>query len=275
MRNLRIGLGRGWTEYVHLLKDRKEWATGMIGSVGIFAVLLLWMGDTQVKGTDMTVATTLTAGFLAFGIFGAGLMTLPLTLSADREEGTLLRLRALPGGIPAYLVGRAVTLLCQIAVNSVLVLATGVIVGGVALPHDWLTLVWVVMLGTVSVVPLGAAIGCLIPGPKTAGGVLALVMMPLMLISGVMLPMTFMPEAVRAIAQVFPLYWQGLGLRAAMLPDSMLAVEIGHGWRLPQAAAVLAAWSVAGMLVAPRLVARVTRRTPASRSPARPATRGS
>ena len=89
--------------------------------------------------------------------------------------------------------------------------------------------------------------------------------MGLMITSGVMLPMTYMPEIVHSIAQVFPLYWQGLGLRSAFLPDSTLAVEIGKSWRLPQVAGVLTAWAVVGMLIAPWLIRRVTRRESGSR----------
>ncbi|WP_405139576.1 ABC transporter permease [Sphaerisporangium sp. NBC_01403] len=275
-RSLRIGVRRGWAEHTHLLKDRKEVLTNLAGTVGMFALLLLWIGDTPVKGTTMTAATFMTAGFLAFGVFSSALMTLPMALTTDREDGTLLRLRTIPGGIPAYLVGRAVTLVCQIVVQTVLILATGLLVGGVAPPRDWVTLAWVLLLGTVAVVPLGAAIGSVLPGPKTAAGILGLPMMGLMLTSGVMLPMTFMPGIVQGIAQAFPLYWQGLGLRAAMLPDSMLAVEIGGSWRLPQVAGVLALWAVAGMLVAPVLVRRATRRESGSRlAERRPVAQGS
>jgi ABC-2 type transport system permease protein len=262
---LRIGVRRGWAEHTHLLKDRKELLTSMIGTVGVFAGLILWVGDTPVEGANVNAATFMTAGFLAFTVFGAGLMTFPMALTTDREEGTLLRLRTIPGGIPAYLVGRATTLMCQIVVQSVLILATGVIVGGVALPHDWLTLTWVLLLGTLAVVPLGAAIGSLLPGPKTAAGILIFPLMGLMITSGVMLPMTYMPEIVHSIAQVFPLYWQGLGLRSAFLPDSTLAVEIGKSWRLPQVAGVLTVWAVVGMLIAPWLIRRVTRRESGSR----------
>ncbi|MFF0312114.1 ABC transporter permease [Streptosporangium sp. NPDC004379] len=264
-RALRVGLRRGWTEYVHLVKDRRELITNLVGSVGIFALLILWIGDGPVEGTGVSRATFMTVGFLAFTVFSNGLMALPMALTNDREDGTLLRLRTLPGGITAYLTGRAVTFLCQIVVQGALILATGVVVGGVGLPRDWLTLTWVLLLGTVAVVPLGAAIGCLLPNPKTAAGVVGLPMMILMVTSGVMLPVTFMPEPVQWVSQAFPLYWQGLGLRAAFMPDGMLAAEIGGDWRLPWVAVALGAWAVAGMLLAPGLVRRVTRRESGSR----------
>ncbi|GAA2869997.1 ABC transporter permease [Streptosporangium fragile] len=275
VRTLRIGLRRGWTEHTHLVKDRRELITTLVGTVWVFAMLTMWIGDQKVTGTDVSSGTYMTVGFLAFTVFSNGLMTLPIAIATDREDGTLLRLRSTPGGVPAYLAGRVVTVLCQIVVQGALILATGGALGNVAMPRDWVTLAWVTLLGTLAVVPLGAALGCLLPGPKAGAGILALPMMILMVTSGVMLPITFMPEAVQWVSQAFPLYWQGLGLRAAFLPDTMLAAEIGGDWRLPWAGAALTAWTVAGMLLAPWLIHRVTRRESGSRlAGRRPAAQG-
>nr|BFE81975.1 hypothetical protein GCM10020093_045760 [Planobispora longispora] len=131
---LRIGIKRGWTEHTHLLKTRKELVGTLIGTVGVFAALTLWMGDSTIEGTGVSRITFMMVGFLAYTVFGTALMTLPMALVTDREEGTLLRLRAIPGGIPAYLAGRATTALCQIAVQSALIVATGVLLGGAPCP---------------------------------------------------------------------------------------------------------------------------------------------
>ncbi|MBE3012565.1 ABC transporter permease [Microbispora sp. NEAU-D428] len=86
---------------------------------------------------------------------------------------------------------------------------------------------------------------------------LALPSMLLMLVSGVMFPLESLPGVVRGIARVFPLYWQGLGLRVVFLPGSVLAAELGHSRPLGRAAAVLGAWAVGGMVLAPWLLRRV------------------
>ncbi|MFC4061088.1 ABC transporter permease [Planomonospora corallina] len=263
-RTLRIGIRRGWTEHMHLLRTRKELVGNLIGTVGLFAVLSLWLKDSPIEGTGVSQLTFLMVGFIAYTVFGTALVTLPMALVTDREEGTLLRLRTIPGGIPAYLVGRAVTLLCQITVQVVLIVATGVVLGGAPLPDDWPTLLWVLVLGTVAAVPLGAAIGSVLPS-RNAVGLASLPMLALMFTSGILFPVTFMPETLQWIAQAFPPYWQGLGLRAAFLPDTMLTAEIGGSWRLPYVAAALAAWAVAGMLLAPVLIRRTTRRESGSR----------
>ncbi|NDU76825.1 ABC transporter permease [Actinomadura sp. DSM 109109] len=275
-RALRIGLRRGWAEHVHHLRNRKELFSGLVGTVGVYVLLVRWQGDTIVEGTGQSQAVLMTAGFVAFSLFSAGLMNLPVGIAADREEGALLRLRTVPGGTSAYLVGRAVSLLLQIAAHVLLMLAAGAVFAGLgppAGPGDWLTLAWVLALGTLAVVPIGAALGALLPGPRNAASILSLPMTVLMLVSGVLFPVARLPEAVQAVAQVFPLYWQGLGLRSVFLPDSMAAAEIGGGWRLPETAAVLGAWAVAGLLLAPVLLLRASRRESGARLAERQARR--
>ncbi|ETK32115.1 ABC transporter permease [Microbispora sp. ATCC PTA-5024] len=260
MNTTALGLRRGWTEHLNQLSDRRELVNALAGSVGVYALLVAWLGGNTVPGTDVRTGTYLTAGFLGFAVFSTGLMGLPLVIAGDREEGVLLRARTLPRGTRVYLTGRATGVLLTIATNGVLILLVSLPLTGVSLPSSpgrWLTLAWVLALGTLAVVPLGAALGILLPGPKTGAALLALPAMALLTASGVMVPLSAMPGVVRGIAQVFPLYWQALGLRAAFLPDSMLAAEIGHSWRLGQAAIVLGAWAAGGMVLAPWLLRRV------------------
>ena len=47
---------------------------------------------------------------------------------------------------------------------------------------------------------------------------------------------------------MFPLKWIAQGMRSVFLPDSFATQEVG-GWQLPQAALVLAAWTVVGLLL--------------------------
>ena len=49
------------------------------------------------------------------------------------------------------------------------------------------------------------------------------------------------------------------GMRSALLPANLAAVEIGHSWRHLATFGVLSAWAVAGLLVAPVLLRRMAR----------------
>ena len=74
--------------------------------------------------------------------------------------------------------------------------------------------------------PIGAVIGSLAKNPNTVNGLVTLPIIGITAISGIFYPIFALPGWVQVIAQVFPIYWLGLGLRSAFLPDSAASVEI-------------------------------------------------
>ena len=140
---------------------------------------------------------------------------------------------------------------------------------GVTLTADGVaTLAWVALLGLLATIPLGITLGSLLPSPRF----IPLLLLPLgglTAISGIFYPITHLAGWLQAAAQVFPMYWLGLGMRAALLPSHLAAVEIGGSWRLPYVFLVLALWSLVGLAVAPPVLRRMARRESGSRVAAR------
>jgi ABC-2 type transport system permease protein len=154
---LTLGVKRGLIEQASILRDGKEMGGNLAGLI-MYLMLVLWIGKNP-AGADIGMTAFMTVGFVAFTVFSAGVMNLPMLIAADREEGALLRLRTLPRGVPVYVTGRAASLMLHIAMNSALMLAFGGVLGGLALPatpYGWFTLAWVLLLGALAVVPLGA-----------------------------------------------------------------------------------------------------------------------
>jgi ABC-2 type transport system permease protein len=56
------------------------------------------------------------------------------------------------------------------------------------------------------------------------------------------------------------MYWIGLGMRSAFLPEAAAALEIGGSWRTTETILVLTAWAVVGLALTPRIVRRMARR---------------
>lgn len=202
------------------------------------------------------------------GMFvGVSMLLVIQYLSADREDGTLLRAKATPHGIRGYLIGKLVTVSGTILVYQAILLVPGLlIVDGLDIgnPRSWLALAWVLLLGLAATQTVGAMLGSLIAGPRGAG-YLSLPIMGLIAISGIFYPITALPQWLQWLAQAFPIYWLGLGMRAALLPDSAVGVEIGASWRHLETAAVLGAWAVAGLILAPLVLGRMARRESGSR----------
>lgn len=94
---------------------------------------------------------------------------------------------------------------------------------------------------------------------------MALPVMGLIAVSGIFYPITALPGWLQIIGQVFPVYWLGLGMRSALLPGEAVTVEIGESWRHLETAAILGAWAVAGLILAPIVLRRMTRKESGSR----------
>jgi ABC-2 type transport system permease protein len=91
-------------------------------------------------------------------------------------------------------------------------------------------------------------------------GYISLPVIALITISGIFYPITALPQWLQWIAQAFPIYWLGLGMRSALLPTSAASVEIGASWRHLETIGALGAWSVLGLILAPMVLRRMARR---------------
>lgn len=192
-------------------------------------------------------------------------------LTADREDGTLLRAKATPNGMLTYLVGRIISVSGGLVVDLAIFLVPGLfIVSGLAVgsPGSWIALIGTLTLGLVATLPIGAVLGSMFTSARSQG-LLTLPVLGTIAISGIFYPITSLPEWLQWIAQCFPIYWLGLGMRSALLPDSAVVVEIGASWRHLETVGVLGAWAVLGLVVAPIVLRRMARRESGSTVAAR------
>jgi ABC-2 type transport system permease protein len=228
-------------------------------------IALFFFRHRELAGSRFSLGALMLPGTL--GMFVAfGMMLMVAYLPADREDGTLLRARATPDGIAGYLAGKLVTSSLSVLIYLVIISVPGAfITGGLRLADvSWARLAWVLLLGMAGTQLLGAALGGLVPSPRSAGYV-SLPLLGLTAISGIFYPVTVMPGWLEDIAQVFPVYWLGIGMRSALLPSSAASVEIAGSWRTPQTAGVLGAWVAAGLIIAPLVLRRMARRESGSR----------
>jgi ABC-2 type transport system permease protein len=226
---------------------------------------LFFFRHRELAGSSFTIGALMLPGTL--GMFVAfGMMLMVQYLSADRADGTLLRARATPGGIAGYLAGKLITSSLSVLIYLAMIGVPGAfITGGLHLADvSWARLAWVLILGMAGTQLLGAALGALVPSPQSAGYV-SLPLLGLTAASGIFYPITAMPGWLQQTAQVFPVYWLGLGMRSALLPPGAASVEIARSWRTPQTAAVLGAWVIVGLIVAPLVLRRMARRESGSR----------
>jgi ABC-2 type transport system permease protein len=135
----------------------------------------------------------------------------PLAAGADPGGEGRLPLVTVSGTILAYL---------TILLIPGLLIVDGLDVGSI---RSWLTLAWVLLLGLVATQSIGAVLGSPISSPRGAG-YMSIPVMGLIAISGIFYPITALPDWLQWIAQAFPFYWRGLGMRSALLPDAAVGV---------------------------------------------------
>lgn len=265
---VRAGLARGRIEFRHTLSDAQTLWQYLFPPL-VFGVVMYFMRGSTVPGTSFSLGAMTLPSVLGMNVAFTGFTTLAAILIIEREDGTLLRAKAIPGGMVGYLVGRVVLVSAMTLIGLLLVLVPGLFMFDLPTdPTAWLTLAGVVVLGLLASMPLGAIVGSLFSNPRNMG----LVMLPtmgLVGISGIFYPITQLPQWLQWIGQLFPMYWLGLGTRAALLPADLAAVEIGGSWRHLETVGVLALWAVVGLTIAPVVLRRMARRESGSNVAAR------
>ena len=253
------GMSRGWIETRQTLTGPK--AINYVVAPMIYVGVLLFMRDSTVPGTEFSLGAMVLPSLVGMSIAFGGLMGPAGTIAVEREDGTLLRSKATPNGMLGYLVGKIVMLSITMLISLAMLAIPGYLVAGdlVFNTRTWLLLALIFVFGMVSTVPISVSLGSLM---KTSAqtGFLLLASTLLIVPSGIFYPNTAMPTWLQWVGQAFPFYWLGLGARSAMLPGSMVAVEIGGSWRTLEMFAVLAVWAAIGMVFAPILLRRLARR---------------
>ncbi len=258
---VRAGLVRGWIELKQSLTTPGDVVTLVIFTA-LFLAVMLWTRHIAVPGTQFSLGTTMLVSMLGMDVGFNGVATLGGLLTVERDDGTLLRAKAIPNGMTGYLIGKLITVSGTVLIGVGVRLICGVLLFSglaVASAGAWLTLIWVLLLGLLATLPLGALLGSLIPSARSAG-LLTLSVSGIIAVSGIFYPITHLPHWLQWAGQAFPMYWLGLGMRSALLPGTMAVVEIGHSWRHLETLFALSAWAVDGLALAPVLLRRVARR---------------
>lgn len=259
---IRVGISRGWTEFKLSLKSPQDQGFYLFFAAATVGYLYL-RRNTPVEGTDLLVPAvampSILGAIVAFSVYVGP----AYQLAMEREDGTLLRAKAVPYGVVGHVTGVVLAqFLGLVPMLTVILLPSFLLFDN--LMHrglgGWLTVLWVLVLGIVAILPIGMIVGSLVPGIQKMGTWGMLPIMVLAGISGIFYPVQQLWTWLQGVAQVFPMYWMGLGMRSAFLPDAAAAVEIGGAWRQPWIVAVLGLWAVMGLSLVPGVLRKMARR---------------
>lgn len=196
-----------------------------------------------------------TAGMIASGIVLTSFQSLAISITLEREDGTLKRLRGTPMPPAAYFLGKIGLVLVTSLLQMALLLTVGALLFDLDLPSSgdaWLRFAWIFVLGTASGTVLGIAFSSVPRSARSAGAVVSPVVIVLQFLSGVFFVYSELPEWMRRVAELFPLKWLAQGMRSVFLPGSFEAEEVGGSWEVPWIALALGLWTVVGLVLCVR-----------------------
>ena len=195
--------------------------------------------STNISNVAYLVPSILAMALMQLGVFAA------VPLVQQREKGILKRIGATP--LARWkLVGSNVLLrLVVAAVDAVLILGIGITVFNVQIVGNVLAIAGLVFLGAGAFLALGFMLASFLKTEEQATGVVQVVQMPLMFLSGIFFPFDFMPSFLRTVARFLPLTYLGDALRQIMVNGTQVA-PIGVD------VAVLAGWLVVCLAIAAR-----------------------
>jgi ABC-2 type transport system permease protein len=210
----------------------------------IFFVLLgsTYGNDTVdgVKGSRF-----LEAGMIGYGAISIAFAGLAIVLVIRRENGILKRLRATPLPAWAYIAAVLTAFLLAFAVEVIGLVVLGRVLFGIAVPDRIASLALALLLGAVAFCGLGIGLTALIRSAEGASAVVNAIYLPMSFIAGAFFSPRHFPSVLRSIADVLPLTYFLRLVRNVMLH--------GHEiWTQGTNVAVIAAWGLAGVIVALR-----------------------
>jgi ABC-2 type transport system permease protein len=198
------------------------------------AAVILSVEQRTLQSTNISTVAYLVPSILAMALMQLGVFA-AIPLVEQREKGILKRIGATP--LPRWkLVASNILLRLMVAaVDTALILGVGMAVFDVQFVGNLALAALFVFLGAGAFLSIGFMLASFLKTEEQANGVVQVVQMPLMFLSGIFFPFDFMPEFLRNVARFLPLTYLGDGLRQSLVNGTQIApiemdLAILTGW---------------------------------------------
>jgi ABC-2 type transport system permease protein len=216
---------------------------------------LLGNGTIVIEGHPIKQSSYYVFAMATFGVISACYTNVAMSVTFQRDNGVLKRTRGTPLPGWAYLAGRVVHSMLIAVLLVAITAAFGAAFYGAEMPSGSLLAEFAVVLlvGGASFAALGLATTAAVPNADAGPAVVNGLVLPLLFLSGIFFPVgDDAPVWVRAIARVFPV---------RHFADAMRASFYGLPFRFDWSdVLVVAAWGIAGLVLAARFFSWEPRR---------------
>ncbi|MGD0861735.1 MAG: ABC transporter permease [Candidatus Limnocylindrales bacterium] len=211
----------------------------LAGGTAIVGVQQLTLQSTNLTTVAYLVPSILAMALMQLGVFAA------IPLVQQREKGILKRLGATP--LARWkLVGSNVLLRLLVAiVDALVILGIGLIFFNVQIIGSVLAVAGLVLLGAGAFLAIGFALASFLNTEEQATGVVQVVQIPMMFLSGIFFSFDMLPGFLQVIARLMPLTYLADALRQVMVNGTQVAP-------LGTDLAILSGWLVVCLAIAAR-----------------------
>ncbi|MEA2580442.1 MAG: type transport system permease protein [Actinomycetota bacterium] len=219
---------------------------------------LLGSGNLPINGVSIKRSWYFVGAMAGFGVISACFTNIAITVTFQRDQGILKRLRGTPLPAWAYLFSRVVHAMFVAAILVVITMVFGALLYDAPLPTGLPLLEFFVALvvGALSFSALALALTGAIPNADAAPPMVNAVILPLLFLSGIFIPLDdTAPGWIKLVGKIFPV---------KHFVDSLYGGFLG-GFTFPAAAGgshvypfhwndvlVVGVWGIVGLLLAAR-----------------------
>jgi ABC-2 type transport system permease protein len=196
-----------WIEIKIFLRE----PLGAFGTIGFPVLIFLVLG--RVAGRGLPPSSVAATGFIRVGvpvlasvlIAISSVLSLVTIMSIYREGGILKRLRATPLRPQTILTAHVIVKLTLTAATLALMILAGKRYYPIGFHVRFFSFTIALLISTWSILSIGFLIASIVPTARFAQPIGAVILYPMIAVSGLFVPVESLPPALHAVARVVPL----------------------------------------------------------------------
>ena len=191
-------------EFLKLLRA-KSFSLSTIGFPVMFYVLFGIANRNAFSG-NVHIAKYMLGGYACFGLIGAALFGIGVGVASELAAGWLELKRASPMPASAYLVAKCASAVAFGLIIVSILTTIAVSFGGVSLTSaELIKMLGMTIVGSISFASMGLLLALLVPA-NAAPAIVNLIYLPMSFLSGLWMPIKFMPHWLQGFAPALPTY---------------------------------------------------------------------
>jgi ABC-2 type transport system permease protein len=214
-----------WIEIKIFLRE----PLGAFGTIGFPVLVFLVLG--RIASPKMVTTPAAASGFIRVGlpvlasllIAVSSVLSLVTIISIYREGGILKRLRATPLRPQTILTAHVIVKLMLTAATLALLVIAGKRYYPVGVQVPFFAFATALLISTWSILSIGFVIASIVPTARFAQPIGAIILYPMIALSGLFVPLESLPPALHAVARVLPLTYAVSLLEGIWRGDPWLA----------------------------------------------------